>query len=80
MGFGGCGWNSSTNLSIMVRPSFTLMKSAPNSSSTSHDATKFKMVQRVKVALLSVMGSPSLGTEPRKTCPDARLLALLVER
>ena len=63
----------------MVRPSFTFTKSAPNSASAADDAKCFKMVQRVKIAPLSVMGSPSLGTEPRKKCPDARLLAFFAE-
>ena len=67
-------WPSSTNFSLLVRPSFTFMKSAPNSASAANDATNFKMVQRVKIAQLSVMGSPYLGNEPRKKLLDARLL------
>ena len=62
MGVGGCGWPSSDNVRIMVHPSFTFMKSAPNSASAIDDATHFNIVQRVKIAPLSVMGSPSLGT------------------
>ena len=63
----------------MVCPSFTFMKSAPNSASAADDATDFKMVQKVKITPLSVMGSPSLGTESRKKLPDARLLAFFAE-
>ena len=77
MGVGGCGWPSSANVSQIVCPSFTFMKSAPNSASASDDATNFKMVQRIKIAPLSVMGYPYLGDEPRKKWPDARLLVLL---
>ena len=47
MGFGGCGWTSSFNVSIMVCPSFRFMNSAPNSASDSNDATHFKIMQRV---------------------------------
>ena len=62
------------NVSLMVHPSFTFMKSAPKSSSAADDTTHFKIVQRVKIAPLSVMGSVSLGTELRKKWPDAQLL------
>ena len=63
-----------------MRPSFTFMNRLPNSASSADDATNFKMVQRVKIAPLNVMVSPSLGTEPRKKWPDARILAFLEER
>ena len=63
----------------MVRPYFKFTKSAPNYDSAAEDATKFKMLQRVKIAPLSVMGSPSLGTERRKKCTDARLLAFFAD-
>ena len=79
MGFSGCGWPSYANVSLMMRPSFTFMKIAPNSASAADDATNFKMVRRVKISPLSVMGSASLGTEPRKKWPYARLLAFLEE-
>ena len=80
MGVGFCGWPSYFKLSRIVHPYFKFMNSAPNSASAADDATNFKMVQRVKIALLIVMGSPSLGTEPRKKWTDARLLQFLVER
>ena len=57
----------------MMRPSFTLMNIAPNSSSATDDETNFKMVQRIIIAPLSVMVSPSLGIEPRKKWTDAQL-------
>ena len=47
MGVGSCGWTSYANVSIMVRPSFTFMKIAPNSASAADDATNFRIVQRV---------------------------------
>ena len=75
MGIGGCGWPSSDNVSLMVRPSFKFMNIAPNSASGADDATNFKIVQNVKIAPLNVMGS-----EPRKKLPDARLLAFFVDR
>ena len=56
------------------------MKSAPKSASAADDSTNFKMVQRVKIVLLSVMGSPYFGTEPRNKWPDAQLLAFFAER
>ena len=47
MVFSGCGWPSSDNVSLMVRPYFTFMSSAPNSASAADDATHFNIVQRV---------------------------------
>ena len=75
MGVVGFWWPSSANFSLLVRPSFTFMKRSPNSSYAADDATSFKIVHRVKIAPLSVMGSPYLGTTPRKKWPDAQLLA-----
>ena len=80
MGVGGFGWLSSANVSLMVRPYFIFMKSAPNSDSAADDVTNFKMVHRVKNEALSVMGSTSLGTEPRKKWPDAQHMAFFAER
>ena len=80
MGVGSCGWTSYANVSLMVHPSFTFMKSAPNSASAADDATNFRIVQRVKIALLSVMGSPSLGNETRKKWPDARFIEFFSDR
>ena len=80
MEVGGCRWLSSANVSLMVRPSFIFMNSAPNSASAADDATNLKMVYKVKITPLSVMGYPSLDSEPRKKWPDARLLALFADR
>ena len=80
MGVGGCGLPSSANASLMVRTSLTFMKSAPKYVYDTDDSTHFNIVPRVKIALLSVMGSPSLGTEPTKKWSDARLLALFADR
>ena len=44
----------------MMSPYLKYMESAPKSTSSADDTTHVKIVQRVKIALLSVMGSPSL--------------------
>ena len=80
IGVGVCGWPISTNFSLMVRPYFTIMKSAPNLVYVSDDSTHFKIVQRVKIAPLSMMGHPSLGTERRNKCPDERIFVLFSDR
>ena len=80
MGVGGCGWLSSAIVSLMMRPCFTSMKSAPNSDSAADYATHFKIVQRIKIAPFIMMGSPSLGIEPRKKWPDAQLLDFFEDR
>ena len=74
MSVGGCGWPSSSNVNLMMRPSFTFIKSAPNSTSAADDATNFKMMQRLKIVPLIVMGYPSLGNEQRKKFPDSQHL------
>ena len=79
MGVDGCGWPISANVSLMVRPSFSFTRSASNSDSAADDATHFNIVQRVKMAALGVIGSPSLGTEQRKNFPNARLLAFFAD-
>ena len=60
--------------------SFKLTKGVPNSASAADDATHFEIVQRVKIAPLSVMSYPYLGNELRKKCPDAQLLAFFTDR
>ena len=80
MGVGGCRWLSYAKVSQIDCPSLTFTNIAPNSASTAGNSKHVNMMQRVKHAPLSVMGSPSLGTEPRKKCPDARLLVFLAER
>ena len=64
----------------MMSPSFTFIKSAPNFTSVACDVTNYEILQRVKIAPLSVMGSPSLRNEPRNKFPDERLLALFEDR
>ena len=70
----GCGWPSYDNVSLMMSPYLKSMESAPNSTSSADDTTHVKIVQRVKIVPLSVMGSPSLVNEPRNKWPDAQLL------
>ena len=40
----------------------------------------FKIVRKVKIAPLSVIGSPSLRTELSNKCPNAQLLAFFAGR
>ena len=61
MGVGGCRLLSYDKVSKIVCPSLTFMNSAPNSASATDNAKNLRMVQRIKIAPLSVMGSPSLG-------------------
>ena len=70
MGVRGCRWPSSADSSRIVSPYFTFMNSAPNSASAADTGKNFRMVQRVKIALFSVMDYPSLDTEPRNKFPD----------
>ena len=71
---GGCGWPSYDNVSLMVSPYLKSMEIAPNYASSADDTTHVKIVQRVKIAPLSVMSYPSLVNEPRNKWPDAGLL------
>ena len=63
----------------MVSPSFTFINSTPNSVYAADDATNFKIVKRVKISPVGVMGSPSLGNEPSKKWPDVLLLVFFVD-
>ena len=73
MVFGGCGWTSFANVNLMVHPYLKFIKSSPNSASAADYAKTFKIVQRVNIAPLSVMGYPHLGYEPRNKWPDSLL-------
>ena len=79
MGISGWEWTISNNVDKMVHTSFTFMNIALKYVSAADDATNFKMVQRVKIAPLSVMSSPSLGTEPRNKWPDGQLLEFFAD-
>ena len=74
MGVGFCGCPSYVKFSQIVHTYFTFMNSAPNSDFAADETKTFNMVQRVNISLLIVMYSPTLGTEPRKKWPGARLL------
>ena len=71
MGVDGCGWPSSSS---MILASLGLRKRAPSSASAAADAaTNRKMVHKIAMALLSLMGCPSLGMLPKKKYLDALL-------
>jgi hypothetical protein len=55
--------------------SCALRKSAPSSASAADAATSFRMVDVMWIAPFIFIGSPSLGTLPRKKYPPARLCA-----
>lgn len=73
IGVGGCGWPSSLRVSLIILASLALRNRAPSSASAADDATNFRMVHKMAMAPLSLMGSPSRGMLPRKKYPDALL-------
>ena len=74
MGVGGCGWPSSSSLSLMIFASFAFKNIAPNSASAADAATNLRIVQSVRIGPFSRMGCSSSGFHPRKKWPAARLL------
>ena len=79
MGVGGCGWPSSSSVSLMIFASFAFKNIAPNSASSADAATKLRIVQSVRIGPFRHMGSFSSGCQPRKKWPAARLLAFLLK-
>ena len=58
----------------MIRASWVLMKSAPNSASAADAATSFSMIHVMAMLPLSLIFSPLRGMLPRKKYPPALLL------
>ena len=64
----GCGWPRSSRVDLKIIPSWQLRKNAPNFASAADATTNRKIEHSVWKApfLLSVMGFPSTGQDPRK--------------
>ena len=75
MGVGGCGWPSSSSVSLIIFASFAFKNIAPNSASAADAATNLRIVQSVRIGPFRRMGRLSSGSQPRKKWPAARLLA-----
>ena len=80
IGVGGCGCPISCSISLAILPCFTLRNKAPNSASATDAATNLSMLHELCIALFNLMGSPGLGSHPRKKCPDALLLAFCSDK
>ena len=76
IGVGGCGCRISCSISLAILPCFTLTNKSPNSASATNAATNLSMSHKLCIAPFNLMGSPDLGSYPRKKCPDALLLAV----
>ena len=79
MGVGGCGWPSSSSVSLVIFASFAFKNIAPNSASAADAATNLRIMQSVRIGPFRRMGQSSSGSQPRKKWPDARLLASFAE-
>ena len=75
MGVGGCGWPSSSSVSLMVFASFAFKNIAPNSASAADAATNLRIFQSVRIGPFRRMGRLSSGCQSGKKWPAARLLA-----
>ena len=54
----------------MIFASLAFKKSAPSSASAADEATNFKIAHRVCMGPFSVIGCPSIGSEPRNKFPQ----------
>ena len=79
MGVGGCGWPSSSSVSLMIFASFAFNNIAPNSASAADAATNLRILQSVRIGPFRRMGCLSSGSQPRKKWPAARLLESFAE-
>ena len=80
MGVGGCGWPSSSSVSLMIFASFAFKNISPNSASAADAATNLMIVQSVMIGPFRRIGRLLSGSQLRKKCPAARLLAFFSER
>ena len=60
-------------MSRIILASLALRKRAPSSASAADAATNRRMVHKMAMAPLSLMGLPSRGMLPKKKYPDALL-------
>ena len=74
-GGGWLGMPLSSRVSHIIFASNALRNRVPSSALAADAATHFRIVQSVRMVPLRWIGQPSLGTEPRKKCPDTRLQA-----
>ena len=77
---GGCGWLSSSSVSLMIFASFAFKNIAPNLDSAADAATNLRILQSVRIGPFRRMGHLSSGSQPRKKWPAARLLPFFAER
>ena len=71
MGVGGCGWPSSSSVSLMNFTSFALKNIAPKSASAADAETNLRIVQSVRIGPFRRMGRSSSDSQPRKKWPAA---------
>ena len=76
IGVFGCGCPISSRVSRKIIPSWQARKRAPSSASAAEATTNFRILHREKNAPFNFIGLLSMGREPMKKCPLARLRAL----
>ena len=79
MGVGGCGWPSSSSVSLMIFAYFIFNNIAPNTASAADAETNLRILQSVRSGSFRRMGRLSSGCQTRKKWPAAQLLAFLAE-
>ena len=77
---GGCGWPSSSSVSLIIFASFAFKNIAHNSASAADATTNLRIVQSVRIGPFRRMVCLSSGCHPRKKWSDAQLLAFFAER
>ena len=65
MGVGGCGWPSSSSVSLIIFASSAFKNIAPNSASAADAATNLRIVQSVRIGPFRQMGRLLSGYHPR---------------
>ncbi len=75
-----CGWPRSGNDCQKIIPVWKLWKSAPSSASAADVTANLIKLELVWSEPFNYIGSPSLGIQPMKKCPQARLCAPFLKR
>ena len=79
MGVDGCGWPSSSSVSLITFASLAFKNIAPNLASAVDAVTNLRIVQSVRIGQFRRTGCLLSCCQPRKKCPAAQLLAFFDE-
>ena len=77
---GNCGYLISCSASLILLPCLTLRNKAPNLASATDAITNLSTMNKLCIALFSLIGSLLLGSQPGKKWPATLLMAFCSDK